>query len=82
MSTSLMRSPDRADLVVDQRDDVGVVDVLLAVGEILEADERLLEGIVAKLVAQLPQLVLERGAARVLAHHQRRLFDARRSRAS
>ena len=44
------------DLLVDQRLDVLVVDVLLAVGERLEADEGVLEGVVAELVAELLQL--------------------------
>ena len=44
------------DLLVDQRLDVLVVDVLLAVGERLEADEGVLDRVVAELVAELLQL--------------------------
>ena len=51
------------DFLVDQRLDVLVVDVLLAVREILEALERFLERVVAEFVAEFAQLVLERGAA-------------------
>ena len=51
-----MRSCAVRDLLVDQRLDVLVVDVLLAVGERLEAVERILEGVVAQLVAELLQL--------------------------
>ena len=54
-----MRSCARGDLLVDQRLDVLVVDVLLAVGERLEAHEGVLERVVAELVAQLLQLVAE-----------------------
>ena len=50
----------RGDLLVDQRLDVLVVDVLLAVGELLEADEGVLELVVAELVAQLLQLACGR----------------------
>ena len=57
-------------LVVDQRHDVVVEHHLLAVGEILEAAERVVELVVADLVAQRVQLVAERGAAGVLAQHQ------------
>ena len=63
-------------LVVDQRGDVLVVDRALAVGEILEAAERVVQRVVAELVAQLPQLVAERRATRVLAHDKRGLGDA------
>ena len=44
------------DLLVDQRLDVLVVDVLLAVGERLEAVEGVLDRVVAELVAELLQL--------------------------
>ena len=42
---------DRPGLVVDQRDDVGIVDVLFPVGEVLEALEGLLKGIVAHTIS-------------------------------
>jgi hypothetical protein len=58
-------------LVLDQRLDVLVEDVLLAVGEILEAAEGVLEGVVAELEAELLQLLAEGVAAGMLAHHQR-----------
>ena len=51
-----MRSCAVAMFLVDQRLDVLVVDVLLAVGERLEAVEGVLELVVAELVAQLLQL--------------------------
>jgi hypothetical protein len=38
--------------VVDQGDDVVVVDVLLAVGQVLEAAEGLVQGVLAQVVAQ------------------------------
>ena len=66
------------DLVVDQRDDVLVEDVLLAVGEILEAAERVVDGVVAELEAQLLELHLEGVPAGMLAHDQRRLAEADR----
>ena len=59
------------DLVLDQRLDVLVEDVLLAVGEILEAAEGVLEGVVAELEAELVQLLAEGVAAGMLAHDQR-----------
>ena len=68
------------DLLVDQRLDVLVVDVLLAVGQLLEAVEGVLERVLAQLVAQLLQLRAEGVAARVLAHHQRGLGHADRLR--
>ena len=77
-----MRSVLRRDLLVDQRLDVLVEHQLLLVGQILEAAERILEGVVAELVAELLQLVAERGAARQLAERQRRLRQTRRSPAS
>ncbi len=52
--------------VFHQRLDVLVVDVLLAVGEILEALEGVLEGVVAELEAQLAQLLAEGMAAECL----------------
>ena len=65
------------DLVVHQRDDVLVVDDLLAVGEVLEAAEGVVQLVVADLaVAQRLQLVAERGPAGVLAHHQAALGPA------
>jgi hypothetical protein len=81
--TSLMRSAHVRELFVDQRLDVLVVDVLLAVGERLEADEGVLERWLSRqLVAQFLQLVLEGGAAGMLAHHQRGRLHADRSPAS
>ena len=59
-------------LVVDQGDDVFVEDLLLFVRQVLEALERIAHGVVAQIVAQLLQLLLERMAARVLAQHQLR----------
>ena len=68
------------DLLVDQRLDVLVVDVLLAVGERLEAVEGVLDRVVAELVAELLQLRLEGGAAGMLAHDERGLRHADRFR--
>ena len=79
---TLTRSWRVGDLVLDQRLDVLVEDVLLAVGEVLEADEGVLEGVVAELVAQLVELLAEGMAARMLAHDQRGLLHADDSRAS
>src|SRR3546814_10010998 len=47
-----------------------VIDVLLCIGERLEAVERILKLVVAQLVAQFLQLLAECGAAGMLAHHQ------------
>ncbi len=69
-------------LVLDQRRDVLVEDVLLAVGEILEAAEGVLEGVVAELEAELDQLLAEGVAAGMLAHDQRGRLHARRPRAA
>ncbi len=74
--TSLMLSCAVRDVLVDERLDVLVVDDLLAVGEILEAQERVLELVVGELVAELGELGAEGVAARMLAHHQRSLRDA------
>jgi hypothetical protein len=73
---TLVLSPSDGDFVLDQRLDVLVVDMLLAVGQRLEAAERILQGVVAQLVAQFFQLVLEGMAAGVLAHDQRRRLHA------
>ena len=70
------------DLLVDQRLDVLVVDLLLAVGERLEAHEGVFELVAGELVAELLQLVHEGVAAGVLAHHQRGLLHADASPAS
>ena len=67
------------DLLVDQRLDVLVVDVLLAVGQRLEAHEGVLQLVVAELVAQLLQLVAEGVAAGMLAHAPARSSSRRRS---
>ncbi len=40
------------DLVIDERDQIFVIDRLLAIGEILEAGEGILKRIVAEFVAQ------------------------------
>ena len=47
----------RGDLLIDEGLDILVIDVLLAVGERLEAHEGVLERIVAELVAELLQLL-------------------------
>ena len=70
-------------LVIDQGDDVLVVDDLLAVGQVLEAAERVVQRVVADIaIAQRVQLVAERGAAGMLAHHQAGLRASRRFPAS
>ena len=56
--------------------DVLVEDVLLLVGQVLEAHERIFERVVAQLVAQLLQLVAEGVAAGMLAHDQVRADQA------
>ena len=62
------------ELPVDhQRLQVGVVDLLLLVGQQLEVDEHLVELVVGEPVAQLDEPRLEGVAARVLAQHQLRL---------
>ena len=58
------------DFLVDQRFDVFVIDLLLAVGQRLEADEGILKLIAGELVAQLLQLVDESMTPGVLPHHQ------------
>ena len=62
--------------VVDQRDDVFVEDMLLLVGQILEALERFFERGVVEIVAERFQLVLEGVAAGKLAQHQRGVLHA------
>ena len=64
------------DLLVDQRLDVLVVDVLLAVGQRLEAHEGVFELIAGELVAQLLELVHEGVPPGMLAHDQRGLLHA------
>ena len=68
------------DAVIDKGFDILVIDVLLAVGERLEAVEGVFHRVVAEIVAEFLQLRFEGGAARVLAHHKRRLTDADRLR--
>jgi hypothetical protein len=68
--------PRGRDLLVDQRLDVLVVDVLLSVGERLEAHERIFELIAGELIAQFLELVHEGMAAGMLAHDQRGLLHA------
>ena len=70
------------DLLVDQRLDVLVVDVLLAVGQRLEAHEGVFELVGGELVAEFLELVHEGVAAGMLAHDQRGLLHADVSRAS
>src|SRR5262249_58651418 len=60
------------DLLVDQRLEVLVVDVFLAVGERLEAHEGVLQLVAGKLVAQLLKLVHEGVPARMLARSEER----------
>jgi hypothetical protein len=50
--------------------------VLLAVGEVLEAHEGVLELVLGEPVAHLLELRAEGVAAGMLAHHERRLGDA------
>ena len=77
--TNLMRSWPRMNLVVDQRDDVLVEDVLLLVGQVLEAAEGVFEGVVAQLDSPVPSACPEGVAARKLAQHQGGFADADRS---
>ena len=65
------------DLVLDQGRDVLVEDVLLAVGEVLEAAEGVLEGVGAELEAEVDQLLAEGMAAGMLAHDQRAFLQRR-----
>ena len=60
----------RHDALVDQGHDVLVEDLLLLVGQGLEADEGIVERIVADVVAQLLQLLLEGMPAGMLAHDE------------
>ena len=62
------------DFLVDQRLDVLVVDVLLAVGQRLHPHEGVFQLVGAELVAHLLQPVDEGMAAGMLAEHQRRLL--------
>ena len=64
------------DLLVDQRLDVFVVDVLLPIGQRLEADESIFELIAGEAIAQLFELVREGVAPGMLAHDQRCLLHA------
>ncbi len=64
------------DLVIDNSCEILIVNNLLAIGDLLEADEGIFQGILAKLVAELFELLLERMAAGVLAHDKRRLAHA------
>ncbi|KAF0129964.1 MAG: Uncharacterized protein FD148_1652 [Methylocystaceae bacterium] len=63
------------DLVVDQRDQIFVVNEFLAVGQILEAIERVQQRVLAEVIAELLQLFTKRVAARMLAHDERGLGD-------
>ena len=64
------------DFLIDQRLDVLVVDVLLAVGERLHPHESVFQLVGAELVAHLLQLVHEGVTAGMLAEHQRGLLQA------
>ena len=68
--------------IVDQSGDVLVEDLLLLVGQLLEAAEGILQRIVAEVEAQFLQLAAEGVAAGMLAQHQVGLRRARRLRAS
>ncbi len=57
-------------VLLDERDDVGVVDPLLAVGQRDEALVEPLQAVGVHFVAQLLQARAEAGTAGVLAHHQ------------
>ena len=57
----------RLELIGDQRLKIGSRDVLLAVGQLEEAQIRRLQLLVIQLEAQLVQRILEAGAAGVLA---------------
>ena len=58
----------RRRIVRDQRHEVVVIDLLLAVGERLEAHEHVVELVVGQIIAQIAQLGAQRRAARMLAH--------------
>src|SRR5438270_257645 len=68
------RSPSARHLIPDQCRDVLVEDVLLAVGQVLEAAEGFLEGFVAEFEAELGELFAKGMAAGMLAHHQQGRF--------
>lgn len=57
-------------LVVDQGLDVFVVDLLFAVGEILEALEGILKRVFAEIVAEFAQLLPEGMAPGVFSHDE------------
>ena len=69
-----------AELLGDDRLEVGLGDLDLAVGQLLEADERLVQRVALHVQAHLLQRVGERVAAGVLAQHDLRGFlaDGRR----
>ena len=67
-------------LVIDERHDILVKDLLLTIGQFLETMECILEGVVAELVAQLAQFLAEGMTPGVLAQHQVRLGEADRLR--
>ena len=60
----------------DQRGDVGVVDFLLLVGQLLELVEHLLQLLAGEVVAERLGAVGQRGPAAVLAEHQVGLREA------
>ncbi|MPL94951.1 hypothetical protein SDC9_41114 [bioreactor metagenome] len=59
-----------------QRDQILVIDLLLAVGERLEPHEDVVELVLGQIEAQILQLGAQRGAARMLAHRDVGLGDA------
>ena len=64
------------DLRLGQGLDVGVVDLLLAVGQHLEALEHLLQLLVVEMIAQIADALAQGVPAAVLAQHQFRLGEA------
>ena len=66
----------RAFLILHQRDQVVVIDFLLAVRQRLEPHKHVGQLVVGQLIAQLTQLGPQRGPAGVFAHHKVRLRQA------
>ena len=70
----------RIHLVAYKRLDVFVVNMLFAIGQILHAVESFFKRVLAEFIAQLSELIAERRAARMFAHHERGLRYAHRGR--
>ena len=54
---------------IDQRNQIFVIDLFLAIGQFLEAHEHIVKLIIGQIIAQIMQFRAQSGTARMFAHH-------------